>query len=460
MAYRDYSTAIGKIVDPNNKGDYTTISAALADAVSGDIIFLRPGTYTEDITAVAGVSLVTFDTGIRNPQVNIVGKISFSSAGTFEISGIRLTTNADYFLEISGTSDSIVNIDDCVLDCADHTGISYTTTSASANLTIIRCLQEITDTFALFEKSSPGGMTMNYTYGLTASQTTTPNTVTAGDFTCNYCTFGSPFAISGTTFSFFMMGMTVDSVAITTSGTVTGQLLFCNIDSGSNAGISIGTGTIMRIDPLCRINNSAANAIIGAGTLIYSALSFVTTSSFNPTTIISEQMAIGRISSSSGVDAIVTATNGEVTFPNTSAFLANHSVAQTAVTGDGTLVTINFTNVIYDLNSDYDGTNTFTAQVTGRYRFSGSLYVDGISAANTSGFMQLVTSNRIYQTNVYSYAAIRNSGNLVILPFSFVADMDALDTAFFQCQIDAGPGKNISFPATATQSFFGGELIC
>src|SRR5215469_17495644 len=103
MGYRDYSTAKGHIVDPNGFGDFTTITAAINAAVSGQTIFLRPGTYTENPTLKAGVNLAAFDADATTPNVIINGKCSFSSAGTVSISGIELQTNSDFCLAVSGS---------------------------------------------------------------------------------------------------------------------------------------------------------------------------------------------------------------------------------------------------------------------------------------------------------------------------------------------------------------------
>jgi len=55
----NYGTA-KLIVDATaGSGNYTTIAAALAAASSGQTIFIRPGTYTENLTLVAGVNLTS-----------------------------------------------------------------------------------------------------------------------------------------------------------------------------------------------------------------------------------------------------------------------------------------------------------------------------------------------------------------------------------------------------------------
>ena len=85
------------IVSPTaTDGTHTTIAAALTAASSGDTIFIRPGTYTENLTLKAGVNLAAYDCDAFSGQVTISGKCSFSAAGQVDISGIRLQTNGDF----------------------------------------------------------------------------------------------------------------------------------------------------------------------------------------------------------------------------------------------------------------------------------------------------------------------------------------------------------------------------
>ena len=84
MAYRNYSTACSHIVDANGSGDFTTIAAALTAASSGQTIFIRPGTYTENPTLKAGVNLSTFPSDATSGTVIIKGKCTLST-GTVEI---------------------------------------------------------------------------------------------------------------------------------------------------------------------------------------------------------------------------------------------------------------------------------------------------------------------------------------------------------------------------------------
>ena len=83
------------IVDPTlGDGTHQTIAAALTAASSGDTIFIKPGTYTEDLTLKAGVNLAAYVGDGDTPNVEIVGKATATFAGTCSISGIRLTTGS------------------------------------------------------------------------------------------------------------------------------------------------------------------------------------------------------------------------------------------------------------------------------------------------------------------------------------------------------------------------------
>lgn len=146
---------------------------------------------------------------------------------------------------------------------------------------------------------------------------------------------------------------------------------------------------------------------------------------------------------------------GEVTFPVTPAFLATHSAAQTNVTGTGTNTTVNFTTEIFDQNSDYDGTNTFTAPVTGRYLFQGALFVND-AATSTSAQLNLVTSNRGY----VGIATTPFSGSNYQLLVTVLADMDAADTAILQGVVSGMAGDTADFPSSVTNTYFSGSLQC
>lgn len=153
-------------------------------------------------------------------------------------------------------------------------------------------------------------------------------------------------------------------------------------------------------------------------------------------------------------------TAGEVTFPLTPAFLATHSVAQDNATGAGAAATVNFTTEIFDQNSDYDGTNTFTAPITGRYRLSSNVYAIQITALMTQGNVTLVTSNRNYFGSVFNPATVMQAGTDVSWSVNTLADMDAADTATVVLTIGNGAGNTADIAAGVTLTYFSGNLEC
>lgn len=166
---------------------------------------------------------------------------------------------------------------------------------------------------------------------------------------------------------------------------------------------------------------------------------------------------------SSTTDHMVIDQAGEVTFQNTTNFLAYRSGDVADVTGDGTDYTILYNAEVLDNNNDFDtSTGIFTAPVTGSHKLIGSVNLLQVGASHTFGQFQLVTSNRTYIS--YSNPAnIRNSSNYVFLTLTVLTDMDAADTATCHVII-SNSTKTIdidgSSAATTLFTYFIGNLEC
>ena len=148
---------------------------------------------------------------------------------------------------------------------------------------------------------------------------------------------------------------------------------------------------------------------------------------------------------------------GAVTMPTQPAFLAYNSVEDLNVTGNGGVVTVDFDTEVFDQGSNF-ASDTFTAPVTGRYRFSTAVYLTGIVAA-TSISLTIMTSNRNYSV---VYLAGTYTGDQEING-SALCDMDAADTAYVRIIVGgmAGNTADIYGDATSTlYTYFSGELVC
>jgi hypothetical protein len=117
--------------------------------------------------------------------------------------------------------------------------------------------------------------------------------------------------------------------------------------------------------------------------------------------------------------------------------------------------TLNFNSERFDQNGDYDGTNTFTAPVTGKYQLNVALYLQHVDKDASYIQFEIYTSNKQY------YLAMAPNGfdaDPTYFPFttSVLADMDASDTA--QVKVYQSGGSAIL--DLDGHSNFSGYLVC
>lgn len=430
-------------------GTHSTIASALTSASSGDTIFIRPGTYTENLTLKAGVNLTAYgsDSSLNGTgKVIISGTCTLTTAGTVTISGIQLQTNSAVLLAVTGTAASIVNLTNCYLNCSNNTGITFSSSDAGSQINISNCSGNLGTTgIAYFSDSSAGTLKIFYSILSNSGVSTTASTKSAGLFTMQQSTLTSPLTYSSSNTSSSILNCdfncsAINTTPLTTSGTGTITIQHSNVNGGTAAAISIGAGTTVAARQNV-LRSSAANSVTGAGTFEHSSNTLFTTTSINPTTQNGEYTQLAQFRAS-----------------QQPAFLATHTAGQNNVTGNGTVATVNFTSEVFDQNSNYDGTNTFTAPITGKYQFNVSVRFDAITTGS-NGSMFIVTSNRSYNTNLINYFAVQNGGNIVILTMSVLADMDAADTAIVQVQIAGAGADTVDLGGAATQAYFSGYLV-
>ena len=444
MGYRDYSTAKGHIVDATGHGDFTTIASALSAASSGQTIFIRPGTYTENLTLKAGVNLVAYTGDANTPNVTIIGNATLSAAGTVSISGIRLQTNSAAFLTVSGSAASIVNLLDCYLNCTNNTGISFTSSSASALIQILNCNGDIGTTgISLYAATSPGFIIIKYTRMTNSGSSVTASTASTTNIDINSCVLSMVLstASTGSMNAMSIQIVSINTTSFTLDGTGASQVENCTISSGTASAISIGAGASANINNN-RITSTNANALTGAGTLISGNNIFTSSATANTTT--QTPNSFGPTNKNS----------------NQPAFLVNLASTDADVTGNNTLYTVGTNTAyteIFDQAGNFSGT-TFTAPVPGRYYFSATTTFTGITAA-TSFELAIVTSNRSYFTQISGIVSPA-TGNYS-LTRSVLADMDAADTATMQVRVNGQGADTVDLlGSSANFTNFSGFLAC
>jgi hypothetical protein len=270
-------------------GNQTTIQAAITAASAGDTIFIMPGAtgiYTENLTLKAGVNIVAFRGDEEIPNVTIVGTMTMTTAGIVSVSNIRLQTNGSFFLSVTGSAASIVNLENCYFNMTNNTGINFTSSNSSAAIKIDDCNGNIVTTgIALFSSSSAGSLIFNYLTMNNTGGSTTANTISAGGIHLEYCTIVNPITTSGTAAIFTSMSIIDTGIQNVTSLTHGGSGLsnvnYTTFGSGTASAVSI-SATLQMFE--CTINSTNTNAVTGAGTITYSGISFSNTSTTINTT--------------------------------------------------------------------------------------------------------------------------------------------------------------------------------
>jgi len=172
-----------------------------------------------------------------------------------------------------------------------------------------------------------------------------------------------------------------------------------------------------------------------------------------------------RISQGSALgtnDTFIMSAAGERTMPLNSCFSAQQNSVVLNVTGDGTTYTGTFTTERFDQNADFDGTSTFTAPVTGRYYLIYICRMPDVAAVHTSGYLNIVTSNRTYSNCIGDYGNMYSTGaptaDTLAVNFQVLADMDAADTA--TCTVTVSNGTKVVDLSGSTTNVFMGYLAC
>jgi len=135
-----------------------------------------------------------------------------------------------------------------------------------------------------------------------------------------------------------------------------------------------------------------------------------------------------RISAGSATGIIID-TTGAVSKPLQPCVMARKNASTNNSTGNGELLTVDFTGEIFDQNSDFASDTTFTAPVTGKYLVSASVRYAGVTAAASNIDMLFVASNRSgrlampteVSSDVNPFAEGAIGGTIIV-------DMDASDT--------------------------------
>ena len=160
-----------------------------------------------------------------------------------------------------------------------------------------------------------------------------------------------------------------------------------------------------------------------------------------------------------GSTGIAISAAGEVTMAAQPAFMARNATTITSVTGDGTAYVLVFSTEVFDQNADFDGTSTFTAPITGRYRLSFRFMLADLADNHTEITVSIITSNGTSLGN-FANGITRAASNNKGFDGTLLVDMDASDTATISTTVTNGSKVvDLSGQASDYRTNFSGELV-
>jgi hypothetical protein len=382
--------------------------------------------------------------------------------GTCSFSGINFTNATDNILSISGSGTSLFKFSECVINVAGNAP-AFLNTNANAGVQVFSCKGDISGTDTYFDMTG-GGVLIQDTFFFNNALSTTQNIFDNCSLDLESSTFDAPVVCTGTGGDLSVKHSTMivlDTQIITTSGGPNSDLIILNshIDSNNATAIEIGTDSTMTIAN-SSVGSTAANAITGAGVLLYTPISF-TKSSKTVSTATQTALAIGPdiLPAKSGTAGEVWTSNGAgvpPTFqaPSTgspTAFRA-HLNANTAanITGDGTFVTVPFDTVDYDIGSGYNsGTYIYTVPVGkgGIYQINYTVFTYRVAGTNNVELLNFVINGATVVRNYeMDFETVQTSGELT-LTSGAQYQLSAGDTVQITCAV-GGAAKNIGFAGT------------
>jgi len=147
--------------------------------------------------------------------------------------------------------------------------------------------------------------------------------------------------------------------------------------------------------------------------------------------------------------------NGHVTKPKQPAFFVRKTDSGQTVSASSD-TTITFNSEIFDNNADF-ASNTFTAPVSGRYFFSGSVRVNDMATGDELRQISIKTSNNSFKHKLSDMQDILDAAMPIFThTVNVFCDMDANDTAVIS--VFAGQERVIDNEADVT--WFCGYLVC
>lgn len=317
------------IVDANPLyGTHTTIQSAINDATligTAQYVFIRPGTYIENLTMLPRVSLVNFECEQNSPKVVIVGQITVSANVSASIANIVLS-NAVGPLVTMTAGGIFLTLLNCIVFPQGANGFNV---GAGGSLIMEGCTGSIVSNLVTFFTINGGAVSMQDCIMYNTVASAVQNTVTNGNLLIGSTIFQAPITSTGTcaiawSFCEFETGFGLNATcynANCTGGSTT-EIYNCQFQSGTATSIICGAGNVTLVQD-CTVQSANAAAISGAGEIRYTPINFnglsttVTTTTQTPIGALGPRVPVGQsalqlLSGAGSPNGVVTAPKGSM----------------------------------------------------------------------------------------------------------------------------------------------------
>lgn len=267
------------VVDTNDSTAYQTVQAAIDAAQTAGVhaaVYVRPGTYTENLTLydgimVQGAGLETTITGVHTPP----------ASGTITFYDITLTSATDIVTSAAAGTTKIL-FHNCLINCTD--GYTADLDNWTGTIVMVQCAEASTANGVV---NNTGGATVSLWDTVCGAGTTKDFTLDDGALTMFNTRMVCQAALGGSTTIAAIMGCSFAGT-VTTAGTVSGTIDSAAFSTGATSSISHGSTGTLQVTNTSITATTTAIAGAGTGAITLSGIEFVTNSTIATT------LTIGR----------------------------------------------------------------------------------------------------------------------------------------------------------------------
>lgn len=267
---------------PDAGGNYTTIQDAIDAVVNdgfafGGDIFIFPGTYVETLTLPAGaLNFVGWTTSTNQTLPSLLGDMTISNGSTVSFNNVNLQSSAIGVVNV--TTDIIADFifNRCYIADSSSLGVVNCTAGAVSavfnDCTLVAAGGPLCNLVSAF--AAPSTIIINRCNQV---GNTVPSNIAESNLVLiqnsliqnkfelsDSCLFNAEYTTFGP----------ADTDFITAKNSLLSTLKYCTFNSRTQPAITIDTGSTVRL-LFCAIDSTAADAVTGTGTLLYSPIYFL-----------------------------------------------------------------------------------------------------------------------------------------------------------------------------------------